>query len=104
MRQFDVYPNPVTRAQKAFPFVAVVQSDLADTGRDRIVAFLAPLAAVPTVAGRLMPVVSIGDDAFVLFLPSLTNLPANDLVDARGSIRAERDRIVEGLDWLFLGV
>lgn len=102
--QFDVYPNPVPRARRACPYVAVLQSDLAETGRDRVVAFLAPRAALPLASGRLMPVVSIGPGEFLLLLPSLTSLPASDLRRAIASLAAHRDRIVEAIDWLFLGI
>ena len=43
MRQFDVLDNPIPRARQALPFVAILQSDLAETGRDRVVAPLAPM-------------------------------------------------------------
>ena len=46
MAQFDVFVNPIVAARRAYPFVAVLQSDLADTGRDRIVAPLAPRGRV----------------------------------------------------------
>lgn len=51
-----------------------------------------------------MPVVQVNGRDYVLLVPSLTNLPAADLKGAIGNIGAHRDRIVEALDWLFLGV
>lgn len=102
--QFDVHRNPVARARRSFPLVAILQSDFAETGKDRVVAFLAPRYGLPTVAGRLIPIVGIGGDEFALLLPSLTNLPAADLQEPVGNIAFHRDRIVEALDWLFLGV
>ena len=59
MRQFDVLDNPIPRARQAYPFVAVLQSDLAETGRERVVAPLAPSAALQTLAGRLIPIVTV---------------------------------------------
>ena len=38
MSQFDVFENLITRARRAYPFVVVLQAEVADTGRDRIVA------------------------------------------------------------------
>jgi toxin CcdB len=101
--QFDVHPNPIGRARRAFPLVAVLQSDLAETGRDRVVAFLAPRAGLPTATGRLMPIVRVGGEEFVLLVQSLTNLPVADLKSAVGNISTQRDSIIEALDWLFLG-
>lgn len=36
MRQFDGFDNPVPRARLALPLVAILLSDLAETGRDRV--------------------------------------------------------------------
>ena len=102
--QFDVFPNPLARARRAFPYVVVVQADVAATGRDRIIAFLATKEHVGPVAGRLMPVVSIKRQDFVLLMPSLTNVPASELRGPVGNIAAFRDQIVEALDWMFLGI
>ena len=35
MRQFDVFDNPVPKARRALPLVVILQSNLADTGRER---------------------------------------------------------------------
>ncbi len=42
MNQLDIFTNPIARARRAYPFVVVLQADLADPGRDRIVAPLVP--------------------------------------------------------------
>lgn len=102
--QFDGHPNPVASARRAFPFVAVMQSDLAETGRDRVVAFLAPQADLPRANGRLMPIVEVRSGRYALLLPSLTSVRASDLHAPMGNVGASRDRIIEALDWLFLGV
>jgi hypothetical protein len=102
--QFDVFRNPVTAAQKAFPYVVVLQSDAAETGQDRVVAFLAPQAGFSGLAGRLLPAVEVAGEQMVLLVPSLTNLPSTALRMAIANVSGARDRIVEALDWLFLGV
>jgi hypothetical protein len=51
MAQFDVLENPIPRARRAPPLVMILQSDLAETGRDRVVAPLAPEAAMPPLPG-----------------------------------------------------
>jgi hypothetical protein len=45
-----------------------------------------------------------GERRYALLLPSLTSVRASDLPSPVGNIGAYRDRIVEALDWLFLGV
>lgn len=102
--QFDVHPNPIPRARRAFPLVVILQADIAETGRDRLIALMAPLAEMPGVIGRLTPIVEVQGHRYVLMLPSIAGLPGSDLQTPIGNVGAERDRIVAGLDWLFLGV
>ena len=42
LRQFTVFDNPVVKARRRYPFVAVMQNDLVDTGLECIVATLVP--------------------------------------------------------------
>lgn len=102
--QFDVFPNPLARARRAFPYVVVLQSDLSAIGKDRVVAFIAAREHVGKVAGRLMPVVDIRQREFVVMMPSITNVPLSELRGAIGNVAASRDRFVEALDWMFLGI
>ena len=77
MSQYDVFDNPIPRARRAFPFVAILQSEFADTGRDRIVA---PL------------------------VPRMTAVCATDLRALRDRLTSHRGEIVAALDYLFLGL
>ncbi len=104
MSQFAVYDNPISAARRAFPLVAVLQSDVADTGRDRIVAPLVPRARIVGAAGRLTPVVKLAGTEHVLLVPRMTAVRASDLRAMRGDLGDERDRIVAAIDYLFLGV
>jgi toxin CcdB len=101
--QFDVLDNPIPRARRAFPFVAVLQSDLAETGSDRVIAPLAPSAALPTLAGRLIPIVRVRDQECALLVPSLTTLPAAELRYVIANLANDRARILAALDYLFIG-
>jgi toxin CcdB len=104
IHQFDVLDNPIARARRVYPLVMVLQSDLADTGRDRIVAPLAPKAAMPPLAGRLIPVVTVEQDAYAVLVPSLTAMPSGDLRHAIANLADARNRITAAIDYLFLGV
>jgi len=104
MAQLDVFVNPITQARRAYPYVAVLQSDLAETGRERIVAPLAPKARLTGIAGRLTPHVRVADVEHVLVVPSMAAVAAVDLREQRGHLRSHRDAIVAALDYLFLGV
>jgi len=102
--QFDVFENPVARARRAYPFVAVLQSNLAETGRDRIVAPLVPRKRLLGTVGRLTPHVTVAGVDHVLLVPNMTAMLADDLREPRGQLVSYRDQIVAALDYLFLGV
>ena len=104
MKQFEVFENPIPRARRAYPLVAVLQSDLADTGRDRIVAPLVVRARLQPTVGRMTPHVTLERVEYVLLIPSMTAVPGADLRSARGDVLGYRDQIVAALDYLFLGV
>lgn len=104
MTQYGVFDNPIPRARRAFPFVAILQSELANTGRDRIVAPLVPRAQIPGVAGTLTPVVSVAGVEHILLVPRLTPVYSADLRAAKDDLTPYRTQIVAALDLLFLGV
>lgn len=102
--QFEVFPNPLARARRAFPYVVVLQADIAAMGRERVVAFVASRKQIGPIGGRLMPVVEIADREFVLLMPSITNVPVTELGAPVGDVEAFRDKIVDAIDWMFLGI
>jgi hypothetical protein len=103
MRQFDVLANPIPRARRVLSFVMILQSDLVETDRDRVIAPLAPSAAMPSLAGRLIPIVMVSESAYAVLVPFLTTMPAADLRQAVENLEHDRDRIIAALDYLFLG-
>ena len=102
--QFEVFENPVTLARRDFPFVAILQSELANTGRDRIVAPLVPRKRMAKLTGRLTPVVSVAGVEHVLLVPRMTSVAAADLRMTKGQLVNYREAIVSAIDFLFLGV
>jgi toxin CcdB len=102
--QYDVFDNPIPQARRAFPFVAVLQSELADTGRDRMVAPLVPRTRMTGTVGRLTPVVQVASVEHVLLVPRMTAIAATDLRTVIDGLAAYRGDIVAALDYLFLGV
>ncbi len=102
--QLEVFPNTLVRARRAYPYLVVLQADIAALGRERIIAFLAPRAEIGPISGRLMPVVEIGDREFVLLMPSMTNVPVTGLRHSVANLGAFRDRIVDAIDWTFQGI
>lgn len=104
MAQFDVFVNPIPSARRAYPYVAVLQSELAETGTDRLVAPLVLRARLPGSVGRLTPCVRVGDVEHVLLVPKLAGIASGELRELRGRLVAHREAIVAALDYLFLGV
>lgn len=102
--QHEVFANPAPRTRAAFPFIAVLQADLAGEGGSRIIAPMAPRRALAGAAGRLMPVVAHGGEEFMLALELMTAIPRPALQTPLGSIAQHREDITRGLDWLFMGV
>jgi toxin CcdB len=102
--QYDVFDNPIPQARRAFPFVAVLQSELADTGRDRMVAPLVPRARMTGAVGRLTPVVKVAGVEHILLVPRMTAIVATDLRTVIDGLTVYRSDIVAALDFLFLGV
>jgi toxin CcdB len=102
--QLDVFPNPLVRARRSFPYVVLLQADISAFGGDRIIAFLAAKAQFGSPNSRLMPVVQIAGRDFVLLMPSITNVPVMELRSPIGNLNAFRDLIVDAIDWTFLGI
>lgn len=104
MSQYDVFDNPIPRARRAFPFVTILQSELADIGRDRIVAPLVPRSRMQGASGRLTPIVKVLDIEHVLLVPRMAPVAAADLRTVKDQLTSYRNEIVAALDFLFLGV
>ena len=94
----------MSHARCAYPFAVVLQSNMAQSGRDRAVAPVAPRAAFPAIPGRLTPIVTIERDEFVLLVTSLTTIPARSLDKAVTSLADRREDILAAIDFLFFGV
>ena len=104
MAQLDVFVNPITAVRRGYPLVAVLQSDVADTGAERLVAPLTPRSRFAPTTPRLIPIVSVAGTEYMLLVPRLAALPVTSLRDHRGQLTRHRDAIVAALDLLFLGV
>jgi hypothetical protein len=100
--QLEVFANPLVRARGAYPYVVVLQADVAALGRERIVAFLAPCDRVGNVTGRLMPIVTIDKRWFVVLMPSMTNVPVSELGESVGSLQAFRESILDAVNATFV--
>jgi toxin CcdB len=103
MAQFDVFVNPLSIARRAYPFVVVMQSDIANNAGDQIVAPLAPKASMPKGAGPLTPMVSVNGKNLIVIVPRLTAIRSRDLTESQCSIAGARRDLLAAIDYLFFG-
>jgi toxin CcdB len=104
MAQFDVFVNPIAAARRAYPFVVILQSDIARDARDSIVAPLVPARSLPTVVSRLTPVVVLDGSEHLVLVPALTGMRSRDLTERRASLASARGELLAAVDYLFFGV
>ena len=104
MAQFDVFVNPFGAARRAHPFVVSLQSDLTSDARDQLVAPLVPHASIPTIAGRLAPIVGFQGFPHVVLVPAMVGVRSRDLRASCGSIASARRPVLAAIDYLFFGV
>jgi hypothetical protein len=102
--QFDVFPNPILAARKAYPYVVALQSDFTRGEGDEIVAPIAPKEALLKFAGRLTPSVRIGSVDYVVLVPALTSMKRRDLVKEVSSLSGARSQLLAAIDYFFFGV
>ena len=101
--QFDVHRNPVAAARRAYPWVVVLQSPLADAGRTRVVAPLVPRAALGVATGRLVPTIHVEGVEHAVLVPSVAAVPARELGPVVESAVYARAELLAAVDLLFYG-
>ena len=102
--QHELFANPNPRSRRAYPFVVVLQADIAE-GNSRLVAPLAPhTGPLASAESRALPLIDHDHKRYAVALPLISNLPQNQLRNAVGSIVHYRDDITRALDWLFFGI
>jgi hypothetical protein len=105
MQQLDVFENPSPRARRGYPLIAVLQSHLADTGRDRVVAPLIPRERPPGArTPRLLPPVRVNGRDYALLVPRLVVIDVTGLRQPLANLEPYRSEITAALDFLFLGI
>jgi toxin CcdB len=104
MAQFDVFVNPIIRARRTYPFVVTLQSDLAHTARDPIVAPLVSIRLMPKVISRVTPIVALEGTEHMVLVPALTGMRSRDLTERYGSVAECRGELLAAIDYLFFGV
>lgn len=104
MAQFTVYRNKNARSKGTFPFLVDVQSDLLEDLQTRVVIPLTRATALAkNPVDRLMPILKLEDEAYVLMTPQLAGITRKDLGAASGTLADQRDVILGAMDFLLTG-
>lgn len=104
MPRFDVFPNPGVHANTT-PYLLDVQCDLLDGLDSRMVIPLRSLAHFSNVKlpTRLMPIVLIHGQQYLLETPKMGAVPKRILKTTVASLAEQQDQITGALDFLFQG-
>lgn len=105
LRQFEVFENPSSRIRRAIPYVVVLQSDIAETGDDTVVAPMVPRPP-GNLPSELFPSVSVDDKQFSILVLGLTTVRRRLLARSVAVLDQDREgaRIKKALDYLFFGI
>jgi toxin CcdB len=105
MPQFSVHKNKNPKTRATYPYLVAVQSDLLSGLNTRVVVPLVRHTAVGRKPIRdLTPVVSVEGQSFVMFIPQLAGIAANELGPAVAMLSAHRNEIVAAMDFLITGI
>ena len=100
MPQFDVHRNP-GRHRDSIPFVVIVQSDLYDEYRRRVVVPLVNKSALGKVVNpRFNPSFRIKGQAVVLHPLEIVSVARENLGEWVDSLEKEGDKVISALDEL----
>lgn len=102
IRQFDVFENEDPASATEFPFLAVLQSDAVYQTTSVIVA---PFVERPTTitSERTQPLFTVRGRRLALILTDLAAIPRVTLRQRVTNLADGHDRIMSGLDLLFVG-
>lgn len=104
MAQFTVYRNKNARSKGTFPLLVDVQSELLDDLQTRVVIPLTRATALTKKpVDRLMPILKLEDEAYVLVTPQLAGIASKELGAASGTLAEHRDVILAAMDFLLAG-
>ena len=96
--QFDLY------RMQGGGLVVVLQNDLLDGLRTRVVAPLVPANSVERVMKSLNPTVSLGEETYLVMPQLAATLALAEMGEKVGSLAVMQDAIVRAVDALLSGI
>ena len=103
MARFDVCKSRDRRSAASIPYLLVVQHDLFDDLKTRLVIPLARRKAVPKPLTGLHPLVEVLGDKVVLLTTEMAGVPSSTLGPVVASLAGERAVIIAAIDFLISG-
>ena len=105
MAQFDVYRNPSSKTNKAYPFLVDVQNSVIDQLATRLVV---PLTKNTTKNNlymkNLTPEIEFEGETYLFLTQQLSSLPEDVLKDCIGSLAQSRELLIGAIDFAITGI
>ena len=105
MAQFDVYRNPSSKTNKAYPFLVDVQNSVIDQLATRLVV---PLTKNKTKNSlymkNLTPEIEFEGETYLFLTQQLSSIPEDVLKDCIGSLEQSRELLIGAIDFAITGI
>jgi len=105
MPQFAVYKNRNEVTRGRFPLLLVVQSDLLEPLKTRVVVPLSPAVTAKARAMQsLTPNITVAGKEYLMVTPQLAGISVSQIGALVDTVASERDKIIAAIDLLITGV
>lgn len=105
MAQFDVYRNPSSKTNKAYPFLVDIQNSVIDQLATRLVV---PLTKNKTrnslYMKNLTPEIEFEGETYLFLTQQLNSIPEDALKDYIGSLEQSRELLIDAIDFAINGI
>ncbi|GEA02033.1 hypothetical protein KUL17_09300 [Alteromonas sp. KUL17] len=105
MAQFDVYRNPSSKTNKAYPFLVDAQNSVIDQLATRLVV---PLTKNKTrnslYMKNLTPEIEFEGETYLFLTQQLNSIPEDALKDYIGSLEQSREFLIDAIDFAINGI
>jgi toxin CcdB len=105
MAQFDVYRNPSSKTNRAYPFLVDAQNSVIDQLATRLVV---PLTKNKTrnslYMKNLTPEIEFEGETYLFLTQQLNSIPEDALKDYIGSLEQSRELLIDAIDFAINGI
>ena len=105
MAQFTVCRNKNPQTRSTVPLLLDIQNDLLQDLETRVVVPLRPVSALQgQTLRRLMPVLEIEGERFIMVTPQMAGIPKSELGAPVTRVEQHRFEIIAAIDFLLTGL